>query len=334
MSGETLSEFRQDLVSGAWVLFSTKRSQRPHAVKKVVAVLAPKESCPFEDFEKSGNEVIWRYPEGQNVTVTLIKNKFPAVEYGFCTPTRQKGPFQVHDAVGQHELFVLKDHDTPLADLSLEDLTQLVRAYKKRKKEIVETDNCAKYVLIFHNSGADAGASIYHPHSQLLSTPILPPDVSRSFHGAQRFFEKHGKRVYDVLIDWEKEQDIRIILESEHFIAFCPFVSQSPYEVRIFSKESHAHFEHMPSELDAEFAGVFSTVLKKIKGALNNPSFNFFLHSAPSDNELVDLHEFYNWHMEITPVISVHAGFEGATGVMINSVDPDMAAKLLRETDV
>ena len=329
-----LSEFRQDLVSGSWVLFSAKRAQKPHPIKTVVPIVTAKDSCPFEDFEKSGNEVIWHYPDDQTFALSLIKNKFPAVTYGLCTPVRQTGPFNIHDAVGQHEIFVLKDHDKQLADLSLEELTQLVRAYKKRKKEIVETDNCAKYVLIFHNSGFDAGASIYHPHSQLLTTPILPPDVSRSFYGAQRFFQEHGKRVYDVLIDWEKEQGTRIIHETEHFLAFCPFVSQSPYEVRIFSKESHAHFEHMPIEYDMEFATIFSTVLRKIKLALNNPAYNLFFHSAPSESQLGDLHEFYNWHAEILPRISTHAGFEEATGVMINSIDPDAAAKLLKETDV
>ena len=191
-----------------------------------------------------------------------------------------------------------------------------------------------RYILIFHNSGRDAGASLYHPHSQIISMPILPPDVSRSINGSHNFYKEHKERVYDVLMKWEKEHGNRIIYENDLFLAFCPFVSKTPYEVRIFSRDSHAHFEKMPDEFDKYLEDVLLAVLKKIKKSLGDPPYNLFIHTAPAETDLESVHEFYSWHIEILPKVKITAGFEIGTGVDINMVDPDQAAELLRNADL
>ena len=131
------------------------------------------------------------------------------------------------------------------------------------------------------------------------------------------------------MIDWEKEQNKRIIFENEFFIAFCPFASLFPYQVMILPKDREAHFDRLQEEAELPFAQALSTVLKKIKVALDNPSFNYFIHSAPVGGMLKNLHEFYTWHVEILPKFSTAAGFEIATGIDINVIDPDKAAELL-----
>ncbi len=326
-----LSEFRQDLVSGDWVLFATGRTDRPHDITPREQVSASKDTCPFEHLEQSGNPAVWMYPAGPDWTVALIQNKYPAVQTGTCGPTMQRGVFAVHQAIGAHDVFVFRDHDIHPADLPLEQTVNLIRAYKKRYQEVRDMGGCTEYILIFHNFGKEAGASIAHPHSQILSTPIVPPDVSRSLHGAQRFYEQNKKRVYDVMIEWEKSEGKRVVFENDFFIAFCPYVSRNPYEVRIFAKDSHAHFERMPDTLDAPFAEILNTVLKKIKAALGDPAYNFFIHTAPAESSLGDLHQFYAWHVEILPKIKIDAGFEIGTGIDINPVDPDEAASRLRQ---
>ena len=322
------SEFRQDLVSGEWVLMAANRSKRPHDFVRepVSSAYISKENCPFENLELSGNELIWRYPDDENWSVALIKNKFPAVDSGVCTPIQKVGPFNTHVGVGNHEIFVFRDHDKSISDLENDGLTNIIRCYKKRTKEIIDLGGCTQYLMIFHNFGKEAGASLYHPHSQLLSAPIIPPDVSRSLYGAQRFYKDNHRRVYDGMISWEIEQKKRIVYENDFFIAFCPFASRSPYEVRIFCKDSHAHFEKMPDPLDLYLGDALGVVLKKIKKALNNPAFNFYIHTAPLENVLREAHDFYTWHIEILPTISIVAGIEMATGITINIVDPDEAA--------
>jgi UDPglucose--hexose-1-phosphate uridylyltransferase len=334
-----LNEFRQDLVSGEWVLFATERAKRPlngeNKENSNDYKYASKENCPFEDFQKSGNESLWFYPDNVNWNVAVIKNKFPAVKRGACKPMTTLGFFNIQEAVGYHDLFVYKDHDKTLADFSNDEFVNIIRAYKKRYKEMAELEGCVKYILIFHNYGREAGASIYHPHSQIISLPILPPDVAKSLNGSIEFYKKNEKRVYDVLLNWELKENKRVIYENDLFIAFCPFVSKYPYEVRIFPRDSHAHFEQLPDAFDKYLADAMRVVLNKIKKALNNPPYNFFIHTASVDEDPDSkFHEFYTWHIEILPKIKINAGFEMGTGIDINVVDPDYAAKLLRETNV
>ena len=320
------AEFRQDIVSGEWVLIAPKRKARMYADFKP-ATHATSPACPFDDL--TGQELVWSLP-GENLEVTVIKNKFPAVQPGLCAPLAKVGPFQTHLGTGTHDVFVHGNHETAFSDFSKEQLTTVIQAFKKRYKEIAQTDDCAHYIHLFHNYGAEAGASIAHPHSQIISTPMVPPDATRSLWGAHRFYREEGKRVYDVMLEWEREQDKRIICENGQFVAFCPFVSKYPYEVRIFSRESHAHFDQMPDELDQHLADILGTVLRKIKKALNDPAYNFFIHTAPIETSLHDLHEFYSWHIEILPKVKIDAGLEIGTGFGVNVIDPDEAAELLR----
>lgn len=328
-----INEFRQDLVSGEWVLFATGRAKNSARAKPVVdPAYAAIDKCPFEDLVATGNEPVWYFPNRENWQIALIKNKFPAVAPGICQAGAEHGPYKVFEAVGFHDVFVYRDHNKYLADFSKDEMVNLIRAYKKRYAEIAATDGCLEYILIFHNSGKDAGASLYHPHSQLISSPILPPDVSRSVRGAEKYFKDHGKNVYDVIIDWELKAGSRIVYENDKFIILCPYASKTPYETRIYPKGSGCSFESLPEDQDSLLADALSTILKKIKNGLANPAFNMFIHTAPVG--AVGSENFYRWHMEILPKINVAAGFEIGTGVNINVVDPDDAAKLLRETNV
>ena len=326
-----LNEFRQDLVSGDWVLFSTGRIQRPHEEKEKEEYFQPKDSCPFEDPVKSGQEIIWGVPDNEKWKVMVVKNKFSAVKQGLCGPGSRTGPFNINDAAGEHNVIIYKDHDLHLPDFSIDQAVNAIRAYKKRYQEMARASECVEYVMIFHNYGREAGASIYHPHSQIISMPILPPDVASSLFGSFRYYQKNRRKVYDLILEWELEQKKRVVFENDMFVVFCPFVSKFPYEVRIFPRDSHAHFEKMPDEFDKYLAEALTTVLAKIKKTLGSPSYNFFIHTAPvKENKLENFHEFYSWHIEILPKLSISGGFELGSGIDINVVDPDQAAEKLR----
>lgn len=326
-----MSEFRQDLVSGEWVLIAPERAKKNNTLKKQYFYQA-KDTCPFEDLE-SKHEIIWTYPEDNNWRVAVAKNKFPAVKEGICGPGSQFGPYKIKEGIGEHDLFVLRDHDKMLSDLNPEEMLSLIRVYLKRYREVSQMQ-CGEYIMIFHNQGHEAGGSIYHPHSQLISTPIMPPLISRIFHGAYEFYKQNNKHAFDLMIEWEKEQNKRVVFENDFFIAFCPFVSLFPYQIMIFPKNRKAYFDQLRQEAELPLAQALITVLKKIKIGLDNPSFNYFIHSAPVGGALKDLHEFFTWHIEILPKFSTAAGFEMATGIDINVVDPDHAAELLRSANV
>lgn len=336
-----LNEFRQDLVSGEWVLFASGRGKRtsPKIRQVIYQSLA---ECPFEDPFNSANQqdLVWGYPNKEDWKIAVIKNKFPALKSGQCIPESNVGPFKTHSAVGEHEIVIYKDHDKGFDEFSKEEILNAIRVYKKRYVELSAMSDCVRYISVFHNHGLEAGASVYHPHSQIISMPILPPDVFRSTSGSFHYYSKHQRRVYDLILEWEMQEGKRIVYENESFVAFCPFVSKYPYEVRIFSKEGDAHFEKISDEQDPFFADAIYNVLQRLRVVLGRPAFNFFIHTAPiekfANNEMfgVNINEFYHWHMEIVPHTKTDAGFEIGTGIGINIGDPDEAAEALRNAKV
>lgn len=330
-----INEFRQDLVSGEWVLFATGRAKRPGEANG--GNLFPnqsKENCPFESPE-AANEVLKTYMLDGNPDwfAKIIKNKFPAVIEGEIGPRERIGPFDVTDARGLHEIVIFREHDHDLYDFSKAEFEMTLKVYQDRFLAMSQY-SASKYILIFHNHGPGAGASLKHPHTQIVSMPILSPDIKRSILGSEHYYRENRRRVYDVMLEWEKKEGKRIVYENGNFIAYCPFVSKTPYDVRIYSKESHAHFEKMPPEKVPDLADVMGTVIRKVGKALNRPDYNFFIHTAPLGGTSEDIHEFYSWHIEILPKMKIEGAFELGSGVEVNVIDPNEAAELFRKTDV
>lgn len=339
----SVSEFRQDLVSGTWVLIATKRGNRPKPREEKERFHQPKEDCVFEDPQATGHgEPLYVSVKGQEVPITgdfrdswtlqVIKNKFPALQSGVCGVARINGPSRVFDANGFHELVITRDHERSFAQFTNEETQEVFKAYRTRYK-IIAHDDCGAYVLIFHNHGRSAGASIYHSHSQIISTPILPPEILSSIRGSEQFFKNYGTKVHDLLIEWELDQKKRIVYENEYFVAMCPFTSKSPYEMTLFPKRSSPHFELISDDDLVHLADAVNTVLRKLYNALGDVDYNMYIHTAPVAKDPSVSYDFYHWHIEIVPRVKVDAGFELATAISINSMDPDEAAEHLRETN-
>ena len=337
------NEFRQDIVSGDWVLISTERAKKPSPQEtiKPSQLYQDKATCLFEDPQKSdhrdpllvynkGQKVIWEAGSVNEWTTQVVKNKYPALKDGFCAPPRNIGPFLVADGFGFHELVITRDHDKSFAQFANEETAEVLKVYKDRYNSISQGE-CGDYVLIFHNHGSLAGASVYHNHSQILSMPIIAPGILKSIRGAKEFFERAGEKIHEMLIEWETEQNKRIICENEKFIALCPFVSRTPYEMRIFPKKKSSNFGDTQDEDLMSLAEILNKILRKLHTALNNPDYTFFIHTSPIKKDNSDLYDFYHWHIEIMPRFSIAAGLELGTNVFVNTVDPDDAAKLLRE---
>lgn len=324
------SQLRQDLVSGDWIVIAPGRAKRPRQLLKFrKRKIAPKSSCPFEDFQKSGQrKPILIYGGDKQWRLQVLENKYPAFWHkDKCAVVFREGPYSVTEAIGHHELVITRDHNKNFPRLSKIDARQVFEAFRDRYLMLLN-DKCLEYISIFHNWGPGAGASIYHPHYQIIGMSVVPPDVEHSLRGAKRYFQKYKKCVHCAMIDWERKQKKRVIYENAGVIAFAPFVSKEPFEVRIFSKEHLPYFENtLDTDLDY-MAEALQKVLSRIEKNLKDPDYNFFIHTAPIRDK--EKHSNYHWHIEIVPKITINAGFELGTGVEINVVDPNEAAKLLR----
>lgn len=328
-------ELRQDLVSGDWVLVSTGRGKRPHQFKhKSKLKRAPKLGCPFENpKEAGGGGVLLSLPNEKNWTLQVVPNKYPIVVHADGGPVknRRHGPFLTVPGVGHHEIMITKDHDANFPRLKLKDATLVLKAFRERYNSLKEDENL-EYISNFHNWGPRSGASIYHPHYQILGIPVVPPDVAYSLDGSLKYFRKHKKCVHGAQITWERKQKKRIILEDKNVIAFAPFVSKEPFEMRVFVKKHNPFFEESSDEELKSVAKVLQGALKRLETAVKNVNYNFFIHTAPIKKRGVYQH--YHWHIEIVPRLNISAGLELGTNIQVNSVDPNEAARLLRNARV
>ncbi len=335
-------EFRKDMVSGDWILVSSRRRARPNFFCKKTAVKkAGKKKCPFEDPQKSGSQppILW-YPrppragkkapigEFRDWFVQVIPNKYPVLLHnGVCAERESRGPYEKVEGFGSHEVIVTRDHGKDMKKMLPEEISLVLKAYRERYGTL-EKEDCVEYILIFHNHGVLAGASVEHPHSQLVALPIVPPDVSRSINGGIDFFEKNKKCVHCVMLDWEEKEGKRIVFQNEYFTTLVPYASRVPYEMRIFPREHSSDFEEISDKEIPFLAESLKDALSRAAKALKNPDYNFFIHTASTGVKNVP---YYHWHIEILPRTYEWAGLELGTGIEVVSVPPEEAAEKLRK---
>ena len=320
-----LSQLRKDLVSGDWIVVAPKRGLRPHEIGgRHRRVRAPKASCPFERPEHPLLEIRNR----RRWTVQVIPNKFPAfVHRDVCSALRAVGPYTVTDGIGHHDVLVTRDHNRDFPDLPLGDARDLFRAFQDRYLMLMG-DTCLEYISMFHNWGKTAGASVYHPHYQMIAIPVVPPDFEHSLRGALSYARTRGTCVHCAMIRWERQERSRVVFENGGAIAFAPFLSRSAFEVRVFPKRHTPFFEHTPEQELGDIVQALHAVLRMVARSLRDPDYNFFIHTAPIKRRRA--YQAYHWHIEVLPKTNVSAGFELGTGIEINPVDPDEAARILR----
>jgi UDPglucose--hexose-1-phosphate uridylyltransferase len=323
------SEFRQNLVSGNWILISPARGKRPDEFKeKTKRKHYPKHDCPFESTDK--DLTLFCYPTDKECEIQVRSNKYPAV-----TPTDRKasisrvlGLFPIIPGYGHHEVIVTKDHDNNFPNLKRKEAESLFYLLQERYKTLAKDKNTA-YVSFFHNWGEKAGASIYHPHYQIITLPVVPSGIRDSLNGSLKYYKRNKKCVHCVQLEWERRQNKRIVCKNKNAIALAPFASKEPFEMRVFPRKHIPYFEVTPKAVLKDVANLLQEVLKKLEKSLSYPDYNFFIHTSPAQNK--NHYAYYHWHIEIFPRTNISAGFELGTDVEINPLDPDEAAAFLRK---
>lgn len=326
-----ISELRQDIVTGDWVIIATARGRRPDDYKqKRIKTNNEAENCPFCKDDPSQDLLIYKRDD-DSWSLRVIPNKYPAVgEFGKVLRKENDGLFERMDGVGFHEVIITGDHGRPFAELRTEEIAEILDAYQDRYLTLMNKQYI-KYISVFNNHGKEAGASLGHPHSQLLAIPVVSPGIGLELFGSENYYSKHGQCVYCAMIRHEKELKERVIFENEYFIALAPFASRAAFEVWVLPKEHRAYFERIGHEEKLKMAEVLRTALAKIHKGLDDPAYNFYLHTSPCDGQ--DYY-YYHWHIEILPKTSIWAGFELATGIEISAVRPEEAADFLRKQKV
>ena len=301
------SEIRKDYLLNKYVIITPGRAKRPRDVKEetIISRLA---DCPFCPEKINPKNILDRIdaPEGE---ILSIGNIFPAVS------------LDNKNAYGAQEVIIeTPDHKKELHNMSEAQIERLLRMYAKRTAAICKIKNI-EYVLGFKNQGSKAGASIVHAHSQVFATDIIPPEVNSEIAAAQSYKIKHGTCPYCDIIKKEMHSE-RKIFEDRYVAAIAPYASEFHYEAWIFTKR---HIDNITLMKPMEFRS-FAAALKKILVKIGrlDLSFNYFLHQLISNHD-------QHLYLKIQPRDSIWAGIELGSGLIINSVSPETAAKYYRE---
>ena len=335
-----MPELRKDPVVGRWVIISTERSRRPTNFTPVEmennATGCP--FCPGNEDNTPPEVLAFRdadgRPNGPGWSVRVVPNKFPALQIEGTLDRRGEGLYDKMNGVGAHEVVIeTPDHAMDLAELPVEHIQLVLEAYRLRALDL-HRDRRFRYVMIFKNHGAQAGATLEHTHTQLIATPIIPKMVQEELDGARRYYELKERCVFCDIVHQETDamNGRRVVSTSERFIAIEPFAPRFPFETWILPREHDASFQNVTDAGEfADLARILKDTLARLNIALDHPPFNFVIHTSPvSDGEL----EYYHWHLEIIPSLSRVAGFEIGSGFHINPTPPEDAAQYLREIAV
>jgi UDPglucose--hexose-1-phosphate uridylyltransferase len=265
--------------------------------------------------------------------------------------------YQVATGYGAHEVAVdSPEHEVYLEQQPLDQVARIVETWRERHADL-EKDPKLKYVLVFKNHGKAAGASLAHPHSQIIATTVIP-DVLKAKLLSARAHYQDGEgciwcRLIEQLLYYEtkiynpdgtvlaqiNQRDL-LIAENEKFIAYIPFAARMPYEIHLMPKHHSHSFLQVDADERPQLAKILKLVLSKVNKLLGNPPYNFYIHSAPNlsvrprTGDYTTIQADFHWHIEILVRTTIWAGFEQGSGIYINPLNPTLAARYLAETEV
>jgi UDPglucose--hexose-1-phosphate uridylyltransferase len=325
-----VSIIRQDAATRIWTIVATERARRPDDFTKSESKPPKREpydpKCPF----CKGNEhmtppAIYSRPagvvEGGAWDIRVVLNKFAALsapqEGSQARRRRRRDLYLEMDGVGQHEVVIeVPDHSKTIATMTDEEVTRIVSTYRLR---FLDLDGCDwnQLIIVFRNQGERAGTSLFHPHSQIIGSPIVPEEIRCRLDEAQRYYDDHGTCVYCDILQAEVSSGSRLVAQNSGFVAICPFASTVPYEMWILPRAHASSFGEI-AEAEAELlAQILREVLRRLHDLLDDPDYNYVIRSAPHYSAR---EPHFHWYVEILPRLTTRAGFEIGSGMNINVV--------------
>ena len=330
-----MSEMRQNRITGQWIIYAATRRTRPHdahrAIDEKEGQPAHVPTCPF----CPGNEhmtppTLLQLPEG-NVPwhVRAFANKFPIL-----SPNDGRGETLAHSNVyisaagyGHHEVVVETPyHNEDLAHMPRERAEAVIEACRRRYLD-VRADERVQSVFLFRNHGIGAGASLAHPHSQVIGTDVIPLRVRERESATRRYFEEQGRCAYCDILEFEARAGQRVVYQNGSFLAFVPYAAEAPLEVWIAPYEHRSDFDAAPDAEMADLADAWQVILRRLYHQAHDPDYNYIFYTA---SKASDAAPHIHWYVQIRPRAGIEAGFEIGSGMLVNMSNPEEDALLLR----
>jgi UDPglucose--hexose-1-phosphate uridylyltransferase len=336
-----MSELRRDPMTGGWVIVAEDRGVRPSDFGSVSARIR-KGFCPFcpgnegttphevAAFRNHGSS-----PNGPGWKVRTIPNKYAALGIEGRLEREGDGVYDKMRGIGAHEVIIeTPDHGREMPDFTVDEMTPVIQMYRDRVTDL-KRDSRFRYIQIYKNHGVYAGAAIDHSHSQVIALPITPRWVKQELNCSREYYAVKERCLLRDIARQESKEEVRKVFESRNFLAFCPYASKFPFETWIVPKNDQNDLCLIKDTEIRDLSDVMIKVLGALRSGLDDPPYNFIIHSAPSKyakpGAWTTIDEDFLWHIEIIPRLTKIAGFEWGTGCHINPTPPEKSAQFLRE---
>jgi UDPglucose--hexose-1-phosphate uridylyltransferase len=321
-----MSQLRLNPLTGRWVTIVADRAERPTDFAPRVAQVEadPGRPCPFcPGHEEDTPPALETVSESGEWQVRVVPNRYPAFAGDEPFTVRTTGPVHTEaEASGIHEVLVYsRDHHATLATLTDQQVGNVMDVLRRRFIEHAEAPG-VRYTQAIVNHGRESGASLAHPHGQLLGMPFVPGELLDEERAFGRF---HGGCILCATVEAEIADPVRVVLADEDCVVVSPYWAGSPYELLVIPRHHAVHLQDDTAETVAAVGRRLRDAIKALNAKLGDVAFNLVLHTAPHQHQGP-----FHWHIHIWPKMVTVAGFERGTGVMINIVSPEDAAAELR----
>lgn len=330
-----VSEIRYDRLHDTHVIIAPQRLHRPDfAVKNEES--SEREVCPFCE----GNEAMTpkeifalRPPETFANSVgwqtRVVPNLYKAVAIEAPHQYHQAGAFEYWDGFGAHEVIVdTARHTRSMCEWSHHEVVAWLKTLRQRVEDL-RRDHRIAFMALFKNEGSDAGSTQSHCHTQLIGLPIVPKSQLELYHRSREYWHNRHCALIESIVSDEEEAEVRMIERVGEFSAFCPFASSYPFEVMIGSKNCIGQIDTLKDTEIEDLASLLSLVMQKLTMQLNRFAFNLWISTPPLGEDAKEC-EAHRLIIRIMPRLYRFGGFEVNTDMMINPMEPELAAKLLR----
>lgn len=337
-----MSEIRYDRLHDVHVVIAPERLRHPDETESLPNKDAEEaylsEPCPFcEKNESMTPPEIYAlrregsFPNENGWQTRVVPNLFKAVQIEI-SPNHHFGLFEYWEGFGAHEVIIdTPRHTTSMCEWDEEDAVAWLKTLSQRVGDL-RKDHRITYISLFKNEGKNAGATMAHCHTQLIALPLIPKSLSELYRRLLEHFQTNGHPLMESILTHEEETQSRIIEKRGGFSAYCPFASGYPFEVILSSLHERGDIDTLKEEQIGEIAALLISTLQRLKRQLGVFHFNLWI-STPSliPNEGIDSVDVGRFAIRIMPRLYRHGGFEQTSGILINPVTPELAAKLLRE---
>ncbi len=320
-----MNQLRLNPLNGRWVTVATGRASRPEDVARDDADLTSTgdRACPFcPGHEEETPPALETYGPDGEWRLRVVPNRYPAFEGAGAMSVERLGPlFAQAPATGIHEVLVFtRDHDQSWGNLDDGQAGLIMAAVRDRMEDHAHAAG-VRYSQAIVNHGREAGASLAHPHGQILGIPFVPGEILEELAGFRRFA---GGCLLCGAIDAERAAGHRVVSDKDGVVVITPWWSGAPFEVLVVPEAHEGHLRNAaPSDL-AAVAHAVRDVLHRLSQLLGDVAYNVVVHTLPHH-----AHDPFHWHVHVVPRVHSEGGFEQGTGVPINIVAPEDACRLL-----